>query len=223
MGVNMRRFLVAGTVFASATSAALAAPPQQMLPTGQALTPTAAPAATYAPLVANVGPNPSYVADGASAIAVSPDKREMLVLTSGFNKYNGPDGKLLPAQSTQYIFRYDISGPHARWLQTLQVPNSFGGIAWVPDGSAFLVGGGMDDALYVFARRASMFEAAGKIPLGHKVGVGPDVAPQTAGVAVSPDGRLALVANYYNDSVSLVDLGRQAGIAEQDLRPGKID
>jgi DNA-binding beta-propeller fold protein YncE len=219
----MRRFLVAGAFLASAASAALATPPQQMLPTGQALTPTAAPAATYTPLVANVGPNPSYVADGASAIAVSPDKREMLVLTSGFNKYNGSDGKLLPTQSTQYIFRYAISGPRAEWLQTLQVPNSFGGIGWVPDGSAFLVGGGMDDALYVFARRGAAFEATGKIALGHKAGFGPDVLPQTAGVAVSPDGRLALVANYYNDSVSLVDLGRQAIIAEQDLRPGKID
>ncbi len=219
----MLALVLAGALLASGATSALAAPAQQMLPTGQALTPTAAPAASYTPLVVNVGPSPSYVADGASAIAVSPDKREMLVLTSGYNHFNGADGKLLPAQSTQYIFRFAISGPRAHWLQTLQVPNSFGGIAWLPDGSAFLVGGGMDDALYVFARRGSRFEAAGKIPLGHKSGLGADVLPQTAGVAVSPDGRLVLVANYYNDSVSLVDLGGQRVIAEQDLRPGKID
>ncbi|MGN6849804.1 MAG: hypothetical protein ACTHJK_10090, partial [Sphingomicrobium sp.] len=219
----MRAFIFAGLLFATAATVALAAPAKQMLPTGQSLTPNGAPAATYAPLVTDVGPHPSYVADGASAIAVSPDKREMLVLTSGYNRFNGVDGKPVAAQSTQYIFRYDISGPAARRLQTLQVPNSFAGITWLPDGSGFVVGGGVDDALYLFARRGSEFEAAGKISLGHKAGLGADVLPQAAGVAVSPDGRDALVANYYNDSVSLIDLGRQAKIAEQDLRPGKID
>ena len=209
---------------AAAANACFAAPrTKQMLPTGQALTPTAAPAATYMPLVTEVGPNPSYIADGASAIAVSPDKREMLVLTSGYNRYNGTNGKPAAAQSTQYVFRYDISGQSAHRVQTLQVPNSFGGIAWLPDGCGFIVGGGVEDALFVFARRGSNFEPAGKIPLGHKAGLGADVLPQAAGVAVSPDGRSALVANYYNDSVSLVDLGRQAVVAEQDLRPGKID
>ena len=52
---------------------------------------------------------------------------------------------------------------------------------------------------------------------------GPDVLPQAAGVAISPDGRRALVANYYNDLVSLIDLASASVIAEQDLRPGKID
>ena len=219
----MRTFLLAGALFATVATVALAAPAQQMLPTGQSLTPSAAPAATYSPLVTNVGPHPSYIADGASAIAVSPDKREMLVLTSGYNRYNGADGKPVAAQSTQYIFRYDISGPAARRLQTLQVPNSFGGIAWMPDGSGFVIGGGVDDALYLFTHAGADFEPAGKIALGHKAGLGADVLPQAAGVAISPDGRRALVANYYNDSVSLVDLGHRAVITEQDLRPGKID
>ncbi|WP_218276964.1 hypothetical protein, partial [Pseudomonas sp. FW306-02-F08-AA] len=67
------------------------------LPTGQALTPLAAPGARFAPLVARTGPNPAYIADGAAAIAVSPNGREMVVLTSGFNRYNGPDGKLVLA------------------------------------------------------------------------------------------------------------------------------
>jgi DNA-binding beta-propeller fold protein YncE len=199
------------------------AAPKQLLPTGQALTPTAAPGARFSPLVAHVGPHPSYVVDGAAAIAVSPDKREMLVLTSGYNHFNGADGKLVQAQSTQYVFRYAISDQGARRLQTLQVPNSFGGIAWRPDGRGFVVGGGVDDALYLFARNGSQFIAAGKIPLGHKAGLGADVLPQAAGVAVSPDGRRALITNYYNDSVSLIDLTQKTIIAEQDLRPGKIE
>src|SRR4051812_41663671 len=87
------------------------------LPTGQALTPSAVPGSHFSPLVARVGPHPSYVADGAAAIAVSPDKREMLVLTSGYNRYKGPDGKILEPQSTQYVLRYAISGRGAQWLQ----------------------------------------------------------------------------------------------------------
>ncbi|HVI06227.1 MAG TPA: hypothetical protein VM711_09075, partial [Sphingomicrobium sp.] len=195
----------------------------EMLPTGQAITPLAALGATFSPLVVGIGPYPSYVADGAAAIAVSPDKREMLVLTSGFNRYNGPDGKLVASQSTQYIFLYSITGQGAKRLQTLQVPNSFGGIAWLPNGRGFVVGGGVDDAVYLFARSGVKFKASGKIPLGHKAGLGAGVLPQAAGVAVSPDGQRVLVANYYNDSVSLVDLGTKSVVAEQDLRPGKID
>jgi DNA-binding beta-propeller fold protein YncE len=207
------------------TAAAAAAPVRTagMLPTGQKVTPEAAPGARFSPLVARVGPHPSYVADGASAIAVSPNGREMLVLTSGFNRYNGADGKVVDAQSTQYVFRYAIGAQGARWVQTLQVPNSFGGIAWRPEGRGFVVGGGVDDALYLFARTGSTYAAAGKIALGHSEGLGADVKPQAAGVAISPDGHRALVANYFNDSVSLVDLGARKVIAEQDLRPGKID
>ena len=219
----MRLFKIAAAASFIASSAGNAAPAKQLLPTGQAITPTAVPGARFSPLVSGVGPHPSYVADGASAIAVSPDKREMLVLTSGFNLYNGPDGKRVPDQSTQYVFLYSIGPKGAVRIQSLQVPNSFGGIAWEPSGQGFIVGGGVDDALYLFAKRGAKFEASGKIPLGHEKGLGAEVKPQAAGVAVSPDGRRALVANYYNDSVSLIDLAQNKIIGEQDLRPGKID
>jgi DNA-binding beta-propeller fold protein YncE len=203
---------------------ATTAPEAQPLPTGQALTPLAAPHARFEPLTARTGPFPDYVADGAAAIAVSPDGREMLVLTSGYNRYNGPDGKIVPKQSTQYVFRYAIGPEGARWLQTLQVTNSYSGVAWLPNGQGFVVGGGVDDVVHVFQKAEGDFSETGTpIPLGHKVGVGPGVQPQAAGVAVSPDGARLLVANYYNDSVTLVDLKRGAVVAEQDLRPGKID
>ena len=209
------------TFLASVLAAATAGQP---LPTGQTLTPLATPGARFEPLVARTGPHPAYVADGAAAIAVSPDGREMLVLTSGFNRFNGPDGKVLPAQSTQYVFRYAIDAAGARWLQTLPVANSFSGVAWAPDGRSFVVGGGVDDDLHVFRRAAAGFvEAGAPIPLGHATGLGAEVKPQAAGVAFSPDGARVLVANYYNDSVSLVDVARRAVVAEQDLRPGKVD
>src|SRR4051794_33934528 len=220
---NMRLLSLATALWMFASAGASAGEPaSSRLPTGQALTPSVVPGSRFSPLVARVGPHPSYVADGAAAIAVSPDQREMLILTSGFNRYKGPDGKVLEPQSTQYVFRYAISGRGARWLQTLQVPNSFGGIAWKPGGGAFILGGGVDDALYLFARRGTRFAPVGKVSLGHKAGLGADVQPQAAGVAFSPDGQRALVANYYNDSVSLVDLRKRVLVAEQDLRPGKI-
>ncbi len=211
------------TAILSLAAPAPCQPEKQLLPTGQAITPVAMPGARFTPLETRVGPYPSYVADGAAAIAVSPDGREMLVLTSGFNRHNGPDGKVVDKQSTQYVFRYAISESGARRLQTLQVPNSFGGIAWQPGGRGFVVGGGVDDALYLFSRRGSKFALQSKIALGHKAGLGADVQPQAAGVAVSPGGRRALVANYYNDSISLVDLAGRKVVAELDLRPGKID
>ena len=72
---------------------------KQLLPTGQAITPLAAPGARFTPLVARTGPHPAYAVDGAAAIAVSPDNREMLILTSGFNRYNGRDSK--PVEKSQ--------------------------------------------------------------------------------------------------------------------------
>ncbi len=195
----------------------------QQLPTGQSITPEAAPGAQFSPLVTHIGPHPDFVADGAAAIAISPDRREMLVLTSGFNRFVGADDKVVPAQAMQYILRYRIDARGGALVQTLTVPNSFGGIAWQPDGRGFVVGGGVDDAVHVFARQGRSFADIGAIALGHAAGLGAHVKPQAAGVAVSPDGARALVANYYNDSVSLLDLATRRVIAEQDLRPGKID
>lgn len=220
-----RAFLFAGMLAIAPTVQAQQPPaPGVALPTGQRLTPLAAPGARFAPLVTQVGPHPDYVADGAAAIAVSPDGREMLVLTSGFNLFNGADGKRLPAQSLQYVFRYAIDTRGSRLLQTLTVPNSYSGIAWLPDGRGFVVGGGVDDVVHRFdANGAGFAEQRAPIALGHAAGNGAEVKPQAAGIAVSPDGRRALVANYYNDSVSLIDLAAGTVIAEQDLRPGKID
>lgn len=217
------RLFTAFATLALASPLLAAQPAPQPLPTGQQITPTAVPGSRFDPLVVRTGPNPAYVADGAAAAARSPDGRELLVLTSGFNRYNGRDGKIVPEQSVQYIFRYRIGAAGATRLQTLTVPNSYSGIAWRPDGSGFIVGGGVDDVVYLFAKRGSRFVPSGKVALGHKSGNGADVRPQAAGVAVSPDGRRALVANYYNDSVSLIDLAHRTVIAERDLRPGKID
>ncbi len=199
------------------------APAPQLLPTGQAITPLAAPGAGFTPLRAGIGPHPAYLADGAAAMSLSPDKRTLLVMTSGYNRYNGADGKIVAEQSQQYIFVYSLSAKGATPVQTLTVPNSFSGIAWRPDGRGFAVGGGVDDTVILFGRGKAGYAIRATIALGHNAGNGVDVKPQAAGVAYSPDGRRLLVANYYNDSVSLIDVATRKVITEQDLRPGRID
>ena len=59
--------------------------------------------------------------------------------------------------------------------------------------------------------------------LGHTAGHGIRVRPMAAGVAVNASGTQALVANFANDSVSVIDLARRAVVAEVDLRPGKVN
>jgi hypothetical protein len=60
------------------------APPQAMiLPTGFAITPMAAPEATFEPLYPGLHNFPEFVASGATTTVVSPDQKTLLVLTSG--------------------------------------------------------------------------------------------------------------------------------------------
>ena len=217
--MRLRSFL---TLFLTAAGLAGTATAQD-LPTGQSLSPLAAPGAAFTPLRTGIGPHPDYIADGAAAMSLSPDGRRMLILTSGYNRFNGPDGKLVPEQSGQYVFVYSLGAKGARLVQTLRVDNSFYGIAWRPDSRGFYVSGGVDDRVYAFAAAGRGFALKATIALGHTAGNGAKVKPQTGGLAVSPDGRRLLVANYYNDSVSLVDTATNTVLAEQDLRPGKID
>ena len=45
----------------------------------------------------------------------------------------------------------------------------------------------------------------------------------TGGIAVTPDGTELLVTNFYNGSISLINLLAGHVQAELDLRPGKIN
>jgi hypothetical protein len=80
-----------------------------LLPTGQRITPLAAPGATFKPLNPNLEALPDFVAGQAVEIAVSPDGRTMLALTSGYNRNYGADGKPVPALLKEYVFVFDIS------------------------------------------------------------------------------------------------------------------
>src|SRR5581483_7134847 len=83
----------------------------ELLPTGQRLTPEAMPGSTLVSLNPNLPDLPDFTAGQASAMALSPDGTTLLVLTSGYNRNVGPDGKPIAALSTEYVFVYDVSGP----------------------------------------------------------------------------------------------------------------
>jgi DNA-binding beta-propeller fold protein YncE len=110
----------------------------------------------------------------------------------------------------------------------LPVPNTFAGIAFDPSGQKFYVGGGKDDNIHVFTLQGdgSWAETGSPIALGHNAGEGLALEanpPVTAGIAVTPDGQRLVVANFFNDSISIVDLTGERVEKELDLRPGKLD
>ena len=224
-----RRLLLLGASLAAllAPAAAVAAglqvqPDNARLPSGQFLTPSAAAGSSFQPLNPMLKNYPNYLAGQAITSVASPDNTTLLVLTSGYNSLDTATGALDTQASSEYIFVYDISQHVPRIKQVLQIPAAYAGIAFSPDGSRFYVGSGAGDSIYTYANNAGTWAQSGTpIPLGHKnVGVGIGATPSTAGLAVTADGSRLLVANVYNDSVSLVNLATGTVSGELDLRPG---
>jgi len=196
----------------------------EKVPTGVAITPTAARGAVFERLNPDLPEMGSYEADHPVTTAVSPDGTTLLVLTTGYNRNHDDQNKDIPGLSNEYVFVYDIRQSRPVKHQVLQIPNTYMGIAWAPDGSHFYVAGGSNDNVHVFGKSGNRWvESGGPIPLGHNAGLGIKTKPVAAGLAVNQSGTRLLVANYENDSVSLVDLSAGKKIAELDLRPGQID
>ena len=192
-----------------------------VLPTGMTITPMAALGSFYVPLNPGLADFPDYVAGQPVTTELSPDGKTLLVLTSGYNRMNDVSGREVKRDSNEYVFVFDVSGGKPALTQTLQVPNTFNGMAWNPNGNEFYVSGGVDDDVHVFASENGRWSEAGEpIALGHKKGLGVDVPPMAAGVAVTADGKKLLVANFENDSMSMIDVAAGKKTAEMDLRPG---
>jgi DNA-binding beta-propeller fold protein YncE len=93
------------------------------------------------------------------------------------------------------------------------------------------VGGGSDDNIHAYGIQGdgSWAEVCSPIALGHTTGNGlsnPPTTPSTfvtGGLAVTADGSKMVIANVYNDSVSIVDIAGRSVIKELDLRPGLIN
>ena len=215
----------------------------QSLPnTGQTLTPLAPRASRFETLNPGLADNPNYVVGQAVTTVTSPDRKTLLVLTSGYNLVNfstkpqpgGPNnptpqlGDQNDADSNEYVFVYDISKLLPVKKQVIHVPNTYAGIVFDPTGKYFYVSGGKNDNVHLYALGQTGLwaeEAGSPIQLGHTAGNGLAVQPEAAGIAVTNDGNKLVVANYYNDSISILTRtdGTWTKTGELDLRPGKIN
>ena len=196
------------------------------IPTGVTITPTAAPGSTFQPLNPGLSFDPSFVVGQAVTTTVSPDGKTLLILTSGYNSQNftsGPNqGSANPDESNEYIFVFDISGAKPLQMQVLQIPNAFDGIVFNPNGKEFYVTGGTNDNVHFYALNGGSWAESGTpVKLGHSgaLSLG-TVTPGAQGVAVTADGKRLVVANYENDSISLIDIAGRTVLSELDLRPG---
>ncbi|HVA40163.1 MAG TPA: YncE family protein, partial [Candidatus Binataceae bacterium] len=199
---------------------------------GQTITPTAARGAHFGPLNPGLAQFPHYTVGQAVTTTVGPNGRTLLILTSGYNLIEDANGKNIPSASNEYVFVYDISHDAPVQKQVLQVPDTFMGIAFAPNGRHFYVSGGVNDDVHIFARSGGVWaEQGAPIKLGHLAlakpplflgGNGLKVMPAAAGLAVTADDKTLVVANFYNDSASLIDLASGA-VTEVPLRPGVID
>jgi YVTN family beta-propeller protein len=196
------------------------------IPTGVHITPSAAPGSSFQPLNPGLSFDAGFTVGQAVTTAVSPDGNTLLILTSGYNSQNftsGPNaGNTNPDESNEYIFVFDISGGKALQTQVLQVPNAFDGLAFNPSGKEFYVSGGPDDNVHFYDWNGSSWAESGTpVKLGHPgaLALG-KITPGAMGLAVTADGKRLVVANYENDSISLIDIGGRTVLSELDLRPG---
>ena len=196
-----------------------------LLPTGAYITPIAAVGSTFQTLNPGLPSRPDFIAGQAVTAALGPDGRTLLVLTSGYNRNRGADGRDIPEESNEYVFVFDASVEPPAQQQVIQVHNTFDGLAWTPDGDAFLVSGGADDSVHIYRRQkdGSWAESLPSIDLGLKPLFPLLPGPQAAGIAINASGNTAMVANFENDSVSILDLKSRIATKEVQLRPGKVD
>ena len=203
-----------------------------VLPSGHAITPVAMQNAAQQLLNPGLSAYPGFVAGQAVRSVLSPDGTLLAVITAGQNSLYKPDGTVDAANSTQYVFLYNVAGTNKSaplLTQVLKQMNSHVGLAFSPDGSTLYAAGGSDDAVYVYTRSGTSFSSAGAIALGHypagatgnarQKGLGLRVQPNAAGLAVSADGKTVVVANNYNDSISVIDAESRRVRYEHDLRP----
>jgi YVTN family beta-propeller protein len=197
--------------------------PATQLATGQFVTPTAPPGALQQFLNPGLPAYPNFVAGEAVRSRLSPDGTTLAILCAGHNSVVKPDGTTDTLNSTQFIFLYDVSGAHKQapaLVQVIPQTNAHVGLIFSPDGSKLYAAGGRDDVVYVYQKSGTVWLTAGKIALnhgGHGVGIG--VQPNASGLGISSDGATLVVANNYNDSISVIDTAGGTVRYEHDLRP----
>ncbi len=227
--MKMRTSLFPKTVGLAAALASLAvglparaAAPVQ-LATGQLITPSAVRGAVQQFLNPGLPGYPNFVAGEAVRSQLSPDGKTLAVLCAGMNSLDKADGSTDTANSTQYIFIYDVSGGHRQspvLKQVIKQTNAHVGLVFSPDGKTLYASSGRDDSVYAYNNVGGTWTPGAVISLGHdNTGIGVGVNPNAAGLGISRDGRTLVVANNYNDSISVIDTASGTVRYEHDLRP----
>jgi YVTN family beta-propeller protein len=229
-----------------------------ILPTGQVITPTAAPGSTIQ--VLSTGLRADGNADAAEAVktALSPDGHTLLVLTSGWNRDNhlingapityptldpntGAAVGITTHSEWVFVFGVNADGTVTK-LQQINIPSTYSGLAWAPDGSHFYVSGGQDDRIYLYKFNGSQYvpdtpfillghnsnanaafpkydgsilkgtRAAGAVTFGGSSLIVGGAV--VAGLALSQDGKTLVAANFENDSISIIDTATRAVVSE---------
>jgi DNA-binding beta-propeller fold protein YncE len=206
-----------------------------LLATGQTVSPTAAPGSRIVDLNpgltalpgVTLGPGQDvtkFIAGQPEATAISPNGRTLLVMTSGFNGLADINANVVLPYSTEYVFVYDVSHDDPVLRHVIQVPMTFDSLAFAPDGRTFFVSGGQDDVVRTYAMGASAWAESGPpIAVKDTPTYAPGAGSQVAGVAVNSDGSRIVAANYESDSISVIDPRARTVVATLDLRPGKND
>src|SRR5262252_2272147 len=200
----------------------------QTLPTGQLITPTFIDGAVQQLLNPRLIAYPKFVAGEAVRSQLSPDGTMLAIICAGQNSLITATGAAIDtANSTQYIFLYDVTGPHRAsplLKQVIKQPNAYVGLVFSPDGKTFYAAGGADDAVYVYTLIGGTWVQSAKIALGHSdkglsLAAPLNVRPNAGGVGISVNGSTLVVANNYNDSISVIDTATRTVRYEHDLRP----
>src|SRR5260221_3849916 len=123
------------------------------LATGQFITPTFVEDAVQQFLTPGLPDYPNFVAGEAVRSQLSPDGTTLAIITAGQNSLYKSDGTVDTANSTQFIFLYNVEGSNkAKPMLTkvLQQVNAHVGLVFSPDGNTLYAAGGNDDAVYVY-------------------------------------------------------------------------
>ncbi len=233
----LARLAVGTALSAAPLSGAFALQQGQLLPDGHYLTPTAAFGAQYQTFNPGLPDHPGYLAGQAIKSVLSPDGKTLLVMTSGYNNLNyslqgSSLGQFEPSASNEYIFVYHvggIAGASPQLAQVLQVPDTYAGLVFSPDGSRFYASGGVDDVVYTYTETGAGWAETASVNLGHASQIVPGTplagglgfyqSPVVANLALTADGATLVAVNSFNASISLIDTATNSVISEYDLRP----
>jgi DNA-binding beta-propeller fold protein YncE len=171
-------------------------------------------------------------ANGAVTATLSPDGSALLVLTSGYNSffYTPDKQKILHtvldpvtgrpstvmSPNAEGVFLYDVRGGRPVLRQKLNLPNTYHGAVWAPDGRRFYVSGGIDDRVYVFAAGGAAAASADAvfgadapfIGLRHASGQGAPLAGRDGGIfRDTPIGRSKTLLDAVGGATAAVTAG----------------